>query len=224
MHQHNSRTCTQEPPMNSRSLSITLRSTLIASITLTAALAGCEADNDMQLRREIQQLEEAVKDRDQRISSLQNQLREMNTRLQVARGISDDDLQYLFTPQRLTIMPLSGGEDYDEQPGHDGITVYLQPTDEVGDVLKVAGSIRVELFDLALDDGKSLVGRVEVPISEAGDYWFGDLWTYHYTIKVPWLEDNPPKSKEITIRATFTDYLSQRVMVAQAMREVELPQ
>lgn len=199
-----------------------LRLVLFGFATL-AALTGCEPPSDLDARREIQGLERQVEEREQRINTLQTQIRELNRQLQVARGISDEDLKYLFTPERLTIMPLTGGESYDDQVGHDGITVYLQPMDVVGDVLKVAGSIRVELFDLALDDGRTLVGRVEIPVSEAQEHWFGDLWTYHYTVKVPWLKANPPKNSAITIRATFTDYLSQRVMVAQALREVDLP-
>lgn len=197
------------------------RATLLPLVTFVA-LVGCEPPNDIDARREIQQLEAGILERDDRINKLQTQLREMNKQLQVSRGISDDDLQYLFTPQRLAIMPLSGGENYDEEAGHDGITVYLQPLDKVGDVLKVAGSIRVELFDLALTGGQTLVGRVEIPVSEAQKHWFGDLWTYHYTVKVPWIKENPPKNNQITIRATFTDYLSQRVMVAQEARQVEL--
>ena len=187
-------------------------------------LAGCDPPEDIDLRRENQRLEAELETRDDRISTLQSQLRGLNEKLQVARGISDDDLKYLFTPERVTIMPLTGGENYDDKPGHDGMTVYLQPLDAVGDVLKVAGSIRIELFDLAMGDGRTLVDRAEVPISEAQKHWFGDLWTYHYTVKVPWLKDNPPQHEEITIRATFTDYLSQRVMMAQAVRKVELPE
>ena len=75
---------------------------------------------------------------------------------------------------------LSGGYDDDGRPGDDGVVVYVRPVDKVGDALKTAGAIRVQVFDLAEGEGH-LVGDCFVPAEKAGEIWYGKLLTYHFT-------------------------------------------
>jgi hypothetical protein len=194
--------------------------TLLGLFALTAA--GCENTTVVDLRREINGLNETVKGKDNQLVAQQATIGELHKQLDVARSINEDDLKRVFYPEKLEIDKLTAGADYDGKPGDDGVTVYLRPIDHDGDVLKIAGDVRIQLYDLANPPGKNFVGEYFVPVDQVGKLWHGKLWTNHYTIKCPWPK-GPPQHAEITVRATFVDYLTKRVVSAQAACQVKLP-
>jgi hypothetical protein len=192
-------------------------------LLLSALLAaGCQSPAEIELRREISSLRETVKDKDNQLVAQKASIDELNRQLNVARSISEDDLKRVFYPEQLVIDRLSGGADYDGRPGDDGVTVYLKPVDREGDVIKVAGDLRIQLFDLAAAPGKNFIGEYFIPVDQIGKLWHGKLFTNHYTVKCPW-PSGPPAHTEITIRAVFVDYLTKRVVSAQSTCQVRLP-
>lgn len=194
----------------------------VALVGVVLATAGCVSQTEISLRNEIIGLREQVRQKDNELVAQRASLDEVARQLAVARSISEDDLKLLFYPERLVIDRLSGGADYDGKPGDDGVTVYLKPVDRHGDVIKVPGDIRIQLYDLAAPPGRNLIGEYFVPVDQVGKLWQGKLWTNHYTIKCPW-PAGPPEHTEITIRATFVDYLTKRVVSAQSTCQVKLP-
>lgn len=185
---------------------------------MLVAVPACGPDSNIELRREIAQLRQQLDERDGQLVAQKARIDELQRSLQSARGISDQDLQHIYYPEKLLIDGLSGGYDRDGQPGDDGVVVYLKPIDRFGDVVKAAGTVRIELFDLA--DGGAKVGECELSVEETAKAWYGMLMTQHYTIHCPWT--TPPRNPEITVRALFTDYLTERVVTAQSVALVRL--
>jgi hypothetical protein len=192
---------------------------LAAVLALTLA-AGCVNDAEVQLRAERDALLARVAEQDRQLLDQRRTIDELNAQVAAVRAIAPEDLAVLFPAERIVIDRLSGGYDDDGQPGHDGVVVYLKPLDRRGDIVKAAGTIRIELFDLTVDPPQ-LVGRCEFAAADAAGLWYGDLWTQHYTIRCPWLAD-PPTTREVTIRAAFVDHLTQRVMTAQTAAQIDL--
>lgn len=176
----------------------------------------------MELRTQVKTLEEQSAAKDNQLAAQRLTIDKLHQQLQSVRGWTDEDMKVIFTPEKIEIASLSGGEDYDGKPGDDGVTVYIRPIDREGDVLKAAGDLRVELYDLAAPAGENLLGQYSIPVVQAAEHWYGKFATNHYTIRCPWRQ-GPPKHEEITIRATFVDYLTQRVMTAQTTCKVRLP-
>lgn len=202
-----------------RSLAVLSLSALLAS---AAGCAGGGGGGSIDANRRISQLEETIAKKDNELAAQLSTINELNKQLLAARQIKPERLDKLFYPERLEFDKLTGGEDYDNQLGDDGVTVYLKPVDRDGDVIKVAGDIRIELFDLA-QTGDNVVGRYEVGVDDVRKLWYGKFMTQHYTIRCPWLK-GPPAHNEITVRATFRDYLTQRVVTAQTVVTVRLAQ
>lgn len=184
------------------------------------AWSGCQAEMVRDLRREITVLKERIEEKDNQLVTQRVTIEQLHEQLNVARGLTDEDLKKIFYPEKIEIVSLSGGDDYDGQPGDDGVTVYLRPIDRDGDAVKVAGDIRIELYDLQNPSGEKLIAEYFVPADEVSKLWYGRLTTYHYTVRCPW-QKGPPKHDEITIRATFVDYLTQRVITAQTVCTVK---
>lgn len=199
-----------------------LRGVWSLCLLAAAAAGGCASQTEMDLRRDNERLKREVEQQRHDLAAHQAAIDELNRHLQTARGITDEDLRKVFYPEQIVIDPLSGGDDYDGKPGDDGVTVYVRPVDRVGDTIKVAGDIRVELYDLAAPPGDNRVGECFVPVDKAIEMWHGKLMTNHFTIRCPW-KSGPPRNPEITVRVTFKDFLTQRVMTAQRVVTVKLP-
>lgn len=192
------------------------------ALVLLLLAAGCQTPIELKLRDEVSALRADVQKRDEQLVAQKATIDELNNQLRVARSISEDDLKRVFYPEHLVIDKLSGGEDYDGKPGDDGVTVYLRPVDRDGDVIKVAGDVRIQLYDLAAPPQQNLIGEYAIPVDQVGKLWHGKLLTNHYTIKCPF-PHGPPKNTEVTIRAIFVDYLTKRVVSAQATCRIKLP-
>lgn len=188
---------------------------------LLPAFGGCYTPPRQDHQQELTALREEVRQHKNQLVAQQATIQTLEQQLSVARSISEDDLKKLFFPVRLEFDKLTGGADYDDKPGDDGVTVYLRPIDSDGDVIKAAGDVRIQLYDLAAPASENLIGEYVVPIDKLGALWHGKLMTQHYTIKCPWR--TPPEHTELTVRATFVDYLTKRVVSAQTTCEVELP-
>lgn len=193
-----------------------------AAALLALAAGGCASPGQADLRREIAALREQVDRKDAQLTAQQATIDELHGQLRVARSISEDDLKRIFYPERIEIDRLTGGADYDGQPGDDGVTVYLRPIDRDGDVIKVAGDVRIQLYDLAAPPARNLIGEYSIPVDQLGKLWHGKLLTGHYTIRCPF-PGPPPEHREVTVRVTFVDYLTKRVVSAQSTCQITLP-
>lgn len=192
----------------------------VVPAVLALSIGGCPDSPPIDLRRENLRLQEEIKKKDGELAAQFSTISELNKQLMTARAFKPEDLEKIFYPEKLAIDSLTGGENYDSNPGDDGVTVYIRPIDKDGDIIKVAGDIRIELFDLA-KTSDNLIGRYDIPVDAVRKLWYGKLGTYHYTVKCPWLH-GPPSNEEVTIRATFRDYLTQRVITAQSVVKVKL--
>jgi hypothetical protein len=178
-------------------------------------LPGCGPDAMTTLRRENWALAERVAVAERRVADLAAEIAELQRQLQTARAIQPADLKSIYYPERIEIDTLSGGESYDGKPGDDGITLYVRPIDREGDVIKVAGEFRVELFDLDLPDNQR-IGSYDFSLEQSAKLWRGKLMTNHYTLRCPW-QSGPPKGAQITARVTFVDFLTRRALSAQTV-------
>jgi hypothetical protein len=195
---------------------------LIASPLVGLALlpsAGCQSSTELELQRQVLRLTEQISEKNHQLAAGQASIDGLQRQLQQTRGLTDEDLKKIFFPEKIEIASLSGGDDYDGEPGDDGVTVYLRPIDRDGDAVKVAGDIRIELYDLANPPGQNRIGVYAVTVDQVSKLWYGKLATYHYTVRCPWQGD-PPQHDEITVRATFVDFLTQRVITAQTVCHV----
>ncbi len=188
---------------------------------LALTLGGCD-NQTAQLRLRVEELERTVAQKDHTLAAQNATIQKQQRLIDDMVGLPPDWQQHVFYPDRLVIDKLSGGQDYDGKAGDDGVTVYLKPLDKVGDVIKAAGDIAIQLYDLANPPGRNFLGEYRFPAEGIGRYWHGKLMTHHYTLKCPW-QQGPPVHSEITIRATFVDYLTKRVMSAQTTCKVTLP-
>ena len=200
----------------------------VSALLLLLASAGCEPAGDKRLRT-LQQKADALEVENDR---LQRQLLEgdatlddCRTQVEVLQALGPRRLEKLFVVDRIELASRTGGADYDDVPGDDGITVYLRPLDADGHVLKAAGEITIELLDTNRPgQPRSLGLYVHNDPEQLRKLWYGAFLTNHYTIKCPWQPDvGPPTNREVTVKATFYDFVTGKRFTATKVVDVALP-
>lgn len=167
------------------------------------------------LRRDKARLDRTVAQRDGTIASLRRQIEDLQ-RLGPDRPVG------LFAPVSLEIAGLSGGADYDDKPGDDGVTVYLRPFDADGDVVKVPGRITIQLLDNTnLASPRVLGVFVFDDLDQLRRFWHGRFATQHFTLKCPFPAGAKlPDTRRVTISAEFLDFLTGATLTA--VKEVSI--
>lgn len=189
---------------------------------IAVTICGCITPQAADLQLKLAARDKTIEQNESQLAAQRVTIEDLRTRLLKAQNLDPDRLNKIYFPVELKIASLSGGADYDGKPGDDGVTVYMQPLDRDGDVIKAAGDLRVQLFDLAAAPERQLVGEISVSADECGKLWYGKLMTQHFTVKCPW-RASPPEHDEITIRATFADLLTGNVINAQTTCRVNTP-
>lgn len=115
-----------------------------------------------------------------------------------------------FAPVKIEIASLSGGANFDEKPGDDGVTVHLRLYDADGDTLKAPGRIRIQVTDnVSLAEPRVLAVCEIATVEELRAAWHGRFGTSHFTVRCPFTKDAAtPAGPTVDVRAEFTDYLT----------------
>lgn len=183
---------------------------------------GCQpslerlADENDALKRDVRHLQQELTACQDRIGVLQEQVATLSR-------LGSERLRRLIYPVKIEIDRHSGGYDEDGRPGDDGIIVYVRPIDADGHVIKAAGDIYVQLWDLADTAAQGPIGEYVLDVDHARQAWYGRLMTHHFKVKCPWRNGIPPKHPELTVRVQFVDYLTGQTLRAQRVVTVTLP-
>jgi hypothetical protein len=185
---------------------------------LLAAAGGCQPTvaKDKFDRLHQQWLDTLRENRDlvRRDQALEETLSRQNQQIATLQNLGDKRLEKLFHVTSLELGRRSGGVDTDGRSGDDAVAVYLQPVDRYGHVIKAAGEATVQLYDLASEPAENLVGEYHWSVDELGETWAGGfLGSSQFSLHCPW-RSGPPAHDQVTIRATFTDYLTGKTFTA----------
>ena len=172
------------------------------------ALVGCRGPDkaNIELRKENQALKDQVENQARRHQADQAQIAALQTEKGSAvETLPTTRLAELFTVSGIDINKLTGFRK-------DGLKVYISPTDDAGDIIKAAGSLTIDAFDLS-KGSEAHLGHWEFPLKDAANNWYQSWIVHGYALQTPL---QPPELvKEITVRASYTDALTQRTFTNQ---------
>ncbi len=199
------------------SLGLTLQ--LACLVALTGCADPCEQKLQA-LRDEVIEAEDRIEELQEENRQLAGSLQSQEKLIQRLRGLSEKRMSNLFTVESIELGDYTTGANLDDTPGDDGVRVRLVPIDAAGSPLKAAGSVKIQLYDLAQEDNP-LVGKCSFGVEGIGDYWSSHFGTYHYRFECKF--SRVPAHEKITVRVEFTDYLTGTVARAQKVITVDLP-
>lgn len=123
----------------------------------------------------------------------------------------------LLLPDEIRIVEaFTGFRSFDQDERPDGIELLLQPMDTYGDPVKIAGTVRVELYAFLPASGEPKGERLcepwEVPLLTEQDqkrYWNNVTGMYEIPLKFP--TDLSPKGDKFVLRVTYNTPLSEHM-------------
>ena len=185
-------------------------------------LPGCSHPNvaNNKLRDDNQKLRDQITDLDRRHTGDEATIRALEGKQGIPPMVSSAKLEQLFTVHAIKLGRLTGGDDWDSQPGQHGIKVAVEPMDGQGDKIKAAGSFVIDAYDLAAS-GDSRIGHWTFDLQQSRQAWNGASFLYCYVLKCPW--QKTPGHSDITVRVTFTDALTGRQFSDQKVVKIETP-
>lgn len=191
--------------------------TIILAGCLLAVAAGCEnagsraspAEELNTLRQEKTQLTRQI----ERSKSENEQLKE---HIQVLSGLPPEvNLENLDRLLRIKISGYTNLYDKDKDGRKEKLIVYIQPIDRDGDIIKAAGAVDVQLWDLNKDNGQALLGQWHFEPNELKKLWFTKLITVSYRLTFDVADKIDEFEEPLTVKMTFTDYLTGKVFKEQ---------
>jgi hypothetical protein len=194
----------------------------VAMLVGLATAGGCtDPDQTLSLRRQLQDANDALRKAEREKLGLTTRIAKQQEHIDRLQAIGAQRMKHIFRVERIRLGRYTGGADLDGKTGDDGIKVYIQPIDQHGSIIKAAGTVKVQLFDLAAPTGKNLIFEQTWPAETIHKNWTAGLLGNHFAFKCRW--KTRPAHDEITVRAEFVDYLTARRFTAQKACKVALP-
>jgi hypothetical protein len=127
----------------------------------------------------------------------------------------------LSTITAIEITSRSGLYDTNKDNKKETLIVYLRPIDDMGDVIKAAGAIDVELWNLNAKPQEALLKSWAIEPKELKKNWSGSLMTCYYKLQFDVNSVLTGKEKDLTLKAQFTDYLTGKVLKGQQVINIK---
>lgn len=187
-----------------------LTSAALASTALSSS--GCASRGNVEaLEAQLRQTQDSLRHSEQRMAKVQSELdlahREkelLRQQMTAANGPSSSGLpeqtQALARISGLSINRLmSGGKDQDGDQADEALQLIVAPHDADGDLVKVAGQMEIEAYDMSRTGEDKRVGRWVFDSGEARKHWHSGFLSSGFQFHLPW--EQTPGGKEILVHA-----------------------
>ncbi len=198
--------------------------TLIAVGYVAFLCVGCEeldSQRELQLDKQLATSQAREKQLAGQVEKLVAQTANQKKQIRTLQTLSPNRLKKLFVVDRIELSRYTGGVDTNKKPGHDAIKVMIKPLDKAGSVIKSAGAMKIQLFDLADKPDKRLLAEYNYPVEKIGKHWAGGFMANHYSFMCSWKK--PPANQKITVRVEFIDHLTGKTFTTQKLVVLALP-
>jgi hypothetical protein len=194
-----------------------MKSHLILLVVIPIALLlGCENSSKQPLWSQIQQLGKEKTDLKLQVKQLQKENEQLQGQVATLSSLEREvRLEALSGLERIEISKRSGLYDKDDDGKNESLIVYVQPFDDTGDTIKIVGKVIVQLWDLNRESNEAQIAEWQIEPAQLKQYWAGTFMTNYYRLKFDVANMLTGSEKELTVKVTFTDYLTGRTLRAQ---------
>lgn len=189
-------------------------------ITIIFFISACENANREKPVSEIDILRQQNQNLTDQLANAEQQAQQLKKQVQTLSAVTGNSQpEDIYDLQRVKIWRYTNLYDKDEDGKMESLIVYLQPVDSDGDVIKAAGRVEVQLWDLNRDEAQALLGTWNVNSSEMKKKWFATVIASNYRLIFDVSKLIDKYEKPLTVKVTFTDILSGKTFNEQKIIE-----
>ncbi len=194
-----------------------MRTAVIITAVLVIIGSGCgTTDSRSVLRGKIDALTKQKSVFQQQLRQSRSQTEQLKKQVKTLSGLAPQvRLENLYDLQNVKVGRYTDLYDKDKDGKKETLIVYLQPIDENGDVVKAAGAVDVQLWDLNRKDNAALLAQWQVGPKELKKLWFAAIVTINYRLTFDVADKVKTFDNSLTVKVTFTDYLTGKVFSRQ---------
>lgn len=184
---------------------------LACGLMLVAVLAaGCGIGSERKAPAEIK-VQQIAREKTELMRDLQQAKAENQQLAEQIKALSvfpEDKPLNPYRLKRVKITRYTNFYDKDNDGKREKLIVYIEPIDLDGDAVKAAGTVNVQLWNLNNLNGQALLGQWQVDPNDLRKLWYDTLVSANYRL----IFDAPPGldvlAEPLTVKVTFTDYLT----------------
>lgn len=184
---------------------------LACGLMLVAVLAaGCGIGSARKAPAEIK-VQQIAREKTELMRDLQQAKAENQQLAEQIKALSvfpEDKPLNPYKLQRIKITRYSNFYDKDNDGKREKLIVYVEPVDLDGDAVKAAGTMDVQLWNLNNLNGQAMLAQWQIGPNDLRKLWYDTLVSANYRL----IFDAPPEldvlAEPLTVKVTFTDYLT----------------
>jgi hypothetical protein len=182
-----------------------------ATIALVAPLlAGCDIGSARKdpLELEAQRLETEKAELTRELEQVQTENVELAEQVKTLSALPEGKRLDLYKLTDVRISKYTNFYDKDGDGIREKLIVYVQAIDTSGDIVKAAGSVDVQLWNLNNPSDQALLGQWQVDPNELHKLWFSTMISASYRLTFDTPTSLDILADPLTVKVAFTDYLT----------------
>jgi len=181
------------------------------------SVAGCQNEQQKEsTAARIEQLTQEKAQLQEQIEQARSENERLKEQVRVLSGLPEEvKLENTRRLKSLKVGRFTGFYDKDKDGKKEKLIVYIEPMDEEGDRIKAGGTVDVQLWDLNKSQDDALLGQWHVTSDELRKAWFDTLLSTNYRCVFDITGKVEDFTKPLTVKVTFTDYLTGRTFTDQ---------
>ncbi|MFA5293795.1 MAG: hypothetical protein WC496_12300 [Phycisphaerae bacterium] len=193
---------------------------ILISVFCVLLFAGCEEKKQIKTANEKPGIlgQKAPEDNNSP-KKLSAEIKQLKEQIETLTGIDKQArIEALSTISAIELTSRCGLYDKKNKDNKkETLVVYLKPIDDMGDCVKAAGAVEIQLWNLNAEPNEALLSKWEIEPKELKKNWSGSLLTSYYKLQfdVNSVLTGNKNEKELTLKAQFTDYLTGKILKAQ---------
>ncbi len=185
---------------------------VVAALAVGVLLLGCDGGTEKSLFDQIKLLAEEKTELKLQVEKLQGENAELTKRVETLTSIGPEvRLDVLGRLESIEISGRSGLYDKDKNGTKETLVVYVRTIDDAGDAIKAVGSVEVQLWDLEAEDNARLA-QWRIKHEELKRLWSSTVMTSYFRLTFDVSELLRDNEKELTVKVTFTDYITGNIL------------
>lgn len=185
----------------------------MVAVLLPGCRVGSERTHPLEMK--VRDLEREKVELTEQLEQCRMGTEQLKAQVRALSALPEENRENFYALRSVKITGLTNFYDKDEDGVREALVVYVKPIDQTGDIIKVAGTVHVQLWDLNEPSDQALLGEWQVQPAELQKLWFDTLVSASYRLVFDAALTAEVRAQPLTVKVTFADYLTGEIFTAQ---------